>query len=349
MGFFDPEPKKRKEEFFNMEEEWKSLSSALSKGKLTVVTGLRRYGKTSLMLTFLNEAKKKYIYVDCRLLPRYVSLGSFLSLIETELERASWGRRIMSKIGELEVRLGGVDFKIKSREEGRLLGILRNMEGSILVIDEAQYLINSNYPFDALLAYAYDHLDLKMLISGSEVGVLYKFLKLDDPEAPLYGRAYYEVKIKPLTREKSTEFLLKGFEQEGLSVREDIIEDAVNNLDGVIGWLTYFGYSYSLGERDAQRIYEKAARLAAEELNKALDLFEGGKTRYVEALKVVAVLGSARWSEIKRGVEARLGPVSDAKLSKVLKNLADRGFLTKTDETYRISDPVLSRGILKYL
>ncbi|WP_156915415.1 hypothetical protein [Desulfurococcus amylolyticus] len=38
-----------------MEEEWNLLERSLEKDKLTIVTGLRRYGKTSLILTYLNE------------------------------------------------------------------------------------------------------------------------------------------------------------------------------------------------------------------------------------------------------------------------------------------------------
>ena len=70
MGYFNPEPKKRREDFFDMEREWNSLDRALSKGKLAIVTGLRRYGKTSLILTYINESGKRYVYLDCRLLPR---------------------------------------------------------------------------------------------------------------------------------------------------------------------------------------------------------------------------------------------------------------------------------------
>jgi len=43
--YFDPEPKTRREDLFNMENELKELSDGLKRGKLVVVTGLRRYGK----------------------------------------------------------------------------------------------------------------------------------------------------------------------------------------------------------------------------------------------------------------------------------------------------------------
>jgi len=332
-----------------MEEEWEKLDTALSKGKMAVVTGLRRYGKTSLMLTYLNESKKKYVYLDCRLLPSTFSLSSFLNLINSELYNLNWGKKILEKISSFELNVAGFGIKIRNKEEANLIKVLQELEGSVLVIDEAQALRNLPIKFDSILAYAYDSLDLKIVVSGSEVGLLYRFLKVDDPDAPLYGRAFNEVRIKPLSEQKAKQFLRAGFEQEKVSVNEGVVNEAVQNLGGIIGWLTYFGYLYVTGERNTEKIYESAARLAAEELKKALKVFNVGEIRYIEALKIIATLGSASWSDIKRGIEAKLGKVNDAKISKILKNLMDSGFIIKSENEYRISDPVLAKGILKHV
>ena len=49
---------------------------------------MRRYGKTSLILTGLNCAGARYVFVDCRLLPlAAASFEDFLSLLEVELNR----------------------------------------------------------------------------------------------------------------------------------------------------------------------------------------------------------------------------------------------------------------------
>lgn len=40
---------------------------------------------------------------------------------------------------------------------------------------------------------------------------------------------------------------MRGFKQEKMALDEKIIEDAIENLDGVIGWLTYFGRSLIAG------------------------------------------------------------------------------------------------------
>lgn len=83
MSYFKIELKRRKEEFFNMENELNQFIRSLKDNKLIVVSGLRRYGKTSLILTGLNEAKADYIFIDCRLLPSgMISLRDFFSLLE---------------------------------------------------------------------------------------------------------------------------------------------------------------------------------------------------------------------------------------------------------------------------
>ena len=88
---------------------------------------------------------------------------------------------------------------------------------------------------------------------------------------------------------------------------DEIIEELTERLDGIIGWLTFFGYNYTTDERNPERIYESAAKLSVEELNKALSIFGEVRAKYFEALRIMATLGSARRSEIKRGVEAKLG------------------------------------------
>jgi len=49
-----------------------------------------------------------------------------------------------------------------------------------------------------------------------------------------------------------------------------------------------------------------------------------------------------RWKEIKTGVEVKLGKkIEDKSLSIALKNLVSYNFVTKFDEEYKISDPLL--------
>jgi len=50
-----------------------------------------------------------------------------------------------------------------------------------------------------------------------------------------------EVKVEPLSRKQSVDFLYKGFSKANVEPNEKIIEDAVDKLDGIIGLLSYFG------------------------------------------------------------------------------------------------------------
>jgi len=289
-----------------------------------------------------------YVFIDCRLLPSgMILINDVLMLFERELSKKSWFRSIASSIEGIEV--GGFGVRFRRRDFNTLVNMLERLEGKIIVFDEVQELRRSKHRFNSLIAYLYDHVNVKVVVSGSQVGLMHRFLRFDDPSAPLYGRPFYVVKLKPLTREHAREFLFKGFEQERVEPPAELIEEALNLFDGVIGWLTYFGYSYTkLGVRDLSSLLETAARLAYEELDHALQIFNVGRPRYEAVLKIVAERGSS-WSEIIRYVESKLGKIPKNTLSNILKNLIDMGLLEKSGGMYRITDPVLQHAIRKYL
>jgi AAA+ ATPase superfamily predicted ATPase len=85
-------------------------------------------------------------------------------------------------------------------------------------------------------------------------------LGVDDPKSPLYGRAVAEVSMRRLLRGEAVEFLEKGFAELGVEVGKSVIEEAVNTLDGVIGWLTYFGWSYANGVRSLGEVLDMTAK-----------------------------------------------------------------------------------------
>lgn len=342
--YFDPEPKRRKDDFFNMEREMESFLRALSSSKLIIVTGLRRYGKTSLILTGLNEAGVDYVFLDCRLLPSgVISVGDLMTLLEEELGKKSWAGKLLERVEGIRIGDFGIRFRRVKRET--LIEVIRMLEGKVLVIDEAQELRRSNLRFDSILAYAFDHLDLRIVVSGSSVGTLYGFLGIDDPSSPLFGRPYVEIKVRKLERREAEEFLSRGFEMEGMKVPERVLEEAVERFGGIIGWLTHFGFSMARGGKSMEEIFEDASKLAAREVENALLLYGIARPRYVEALKVVATLHRARWSDVKRGIEAKLGKIPNNTLSAILRNLVNLGFMDKEGEFYSIADPVLRSGI----
>lgn len=95
---FSIEPKSRREDLYNFNHELEMLVKFLRGSRLTLVTGLRRTGKTSLMRVALNEAGVDYIYLDVRF-SAYTSyrdvLDLFVKALNDLLRRES---SIMNKV-----------------------------------------------------------------------------------------------------------------------------------------------------------------------------------------------------------------------------------------------------------
>jgi AAA+ ATPase superfamily predicted ATPase len=203
--------------------------------------------------------------------------------------------------------------------------------------------------FAKLVAYAYDHLaDVVVVLSGSQVGLLYDMLKVDDPASPLYGRAIAEIRVGRLSREKAIDLLSRGFAEVGVEVGRDVIERAVDVLDGVVGWLTYFGWSYSYKVKDLEEILNAAAMQEAEEIRRFLARSRSER-RYRAILKIVAE-GKTRWSEIKRSLEFLEGiEIDDKNFNELLTRLTKAEFIEKIDEMYKVPDIITARAILRHL
>lgn len=367
---FDLAPKRSKRDFYNYEKELEQLYKLYLSSRVVAVVGCRRIGKTSLILTFLSEWKAPHIFVDCRRIS-FSSYGASFRSFAEEFSRAlnEFLSGLRGRAGKLldylrSVKGVEIDFAVGrallrwgKRDRSDIASLLEKLDTFAreegfrvaLVFDELQELRAINIDFAKLLAYIYDHLHSTVaIVSGSQVGLLYDTLKIEDPASPMYGRAVAELRIPRLPREKAVEFLEKGFAEVGVEVSRDIIEKAVDALDGVVGWLVYFGWSYVHGVKDLGEVLDTAARQEAEELKRFLARSRNER-RYREILKAVAQ-GRSRWSEIKRAVELAEGvEVDDKNFSELLKKLVKAGFIEKTGEEYIVPDPITARAILKHL
>ncbi|WP_229709776.1 AAA family ATPase [Vulcanisaeta souniana] len=160
-----------------------------------------------------------------------------------------------------------------------------------------------------LLAYIYDNLDnIVSMLTNSQVGMVYDTLRLNDPKSPLYGRAIMEIKLRRLMDEEYMDFLRSGFRQYGIYVEDYVLRTAVNRLDGIIGWLTLFGWNYVHGNKDLNSIIDTAAR---DRKLRVILMKSRAEGRYRVMLRTIAE-GPRRWSEIKRAVEAEEGVTVDS-------------------------------------
>ncbi|WP_460173700.1 ATP-binding protein [Vulcanisaeta sp. JCM 14467] len=155
------------------------------------------------------------------------------------------------------------------------------------------------------------------------------------------------VRARRLTREESVDFLERGFSELGIRVPRSIIETAVEELDGVIGWLTLFGYTCYLNPNacteNIDKVLEQAVRIGREELERFLSMSRS--SRYRSLLRILTT--ERRWSEIKRMLEMDEGrTINDRTLYEHLRRLIELSIVEKRDDTYVISDPVLRRAAM---
>lgn len=355
---FDPRPKTSRSDLYDFEEELGRLMRALGE-PMVLVLGLRRTGKTSLVLTALNESNLPYVYVDLR--EGFTSSRELYTLLSRSLsdfaERASRWRaardlllKLLSRVRGVSV--AGVQVSVSwSPRERPLLSELfaaldelgeRLGEKVAIVFDEFQRSRGSvGTALHSAVAHSYDfHGNLSFVLTGSEMGVLYGILR--NPENPLYGRAYVEVRTRRLSREEALDFLERGFAEVGVEVDRGEVERAVEELDGIIGWLTYYGYLRAGGRGDLERVVEEAVELARSELENFLATRVSRRYRLV--LKLLAQ-GVREWGRLKRALEDAEGrELSDRVLHEILHQLRNHSIL---DEENNFTDPVVRRAALR--
>jgi len=219
-----------------------------------------------------------------------------------------------------------------------------NKRRTIIAMDEAQRLRGprTREVLNAI-AHAYDYdRNLTFILTGSEAGLLYDFLRLDDVDSPLYGRYCYRLVVERFDEDTAREFLRRGFEELGVDIGEEELEEAVNFFDGIPGWLTFFGNEYTSGNRKLESIKSMAVNLALKEIR---NIVKARGRRYSLVLKGVAE-GLGSWSRIKRYVEEREGvTLSSSILANVINSLEDMSII----RDYRFLDPVYREASLKLI
>jgi AAA+ ATPase superfamily predicted ATPase len=355
---FDPEPKKKKKDFYNREAELRELLESIEKEKFVVIQGIRRLGKSSLLNVALAESKRPFVKLDLREV--YFTHGSvskfhLYRVLSQELSRLSRAHRFTSwleKVGG--VKIAGFEIQLDWREKGASLPDLfgamdgwasAHKEKLVIAVDEAQYFrLAGRARYDGLLAWAVDNLDnLVFVLTGSQVGVLQDFLGIENPSSPLYGRYAKTIKLGRLSREQAMDFLKKGFKE--TRVKQPDIEEVVDALDGLIGWLTLYGHTcVSEDKANVDLFLKTAAKLAVEESKKILEWSD----RYQVVLKAIAS-GAIRWSEIYDRISMKLGPISKSNLTYLLDNLVRYGYLERSEDgSFAIPDPVVKYMATKF-
>jgi len=355
--FFRAEPVERREELFDRERESEELERGIKRVPITLVLGVRRVGKTSLVKAVTSGMKR--VYIDLREFEwrREIYLDDLLDKLRLALPR---DRRLLDLLSAIEgVSVAGFEVKFRRGDErpglNRLLETLNEWgesegEPVVVVLDEAQELAKlADGDFLPLLAWAFDNLHfVKFVLTGSKAGLLYKFLRLDDVESPLYGRFMWKVELDPLPRDLAKEFLRTGFAKEGLAVGDNVIERAVEELDGIIGWLAYFGLRV-VQSRDAEKALEEAVRegvrLVWNEFCRFLR-FEGINEELVLDILELLTVQPSTADEVAETVGRLRG--ADLGAREALKQLVNWGYLREGGGRYLVADPLLAKAVKNY-
>lgn len=351
--YFDISPKTRREDLFGMDYQLELLKGYLSDDntRMIIVKGLRRTGKTSLLNVSLNETKRKHVKIDIRETPFYDKKEFTLFIIrKIKEELGSVLDKIIKNI--IGVRVGYEKFSFElffSKEENvnlffeRLNKQLEKEKRSlILAFDEAQLL--KRIDFDYYLASIFDNYkSIKIVLTGSEIGVLDKLIGKDNYNSPLFGRAYIEIKLEKIREGDTTKFLEEGFKQINKKIEFEEIREVIENLDGIIGWVTYYGWFRYKGfshRLSLERVREEGKIIIKKELENFL---EGRKAR-IRYLKILKSLtkGSNSWNLLKQKFRKEGLNISDVQLNLYLKELINFGFVEKVGDKYFISDPLLN-------
>ncbi len=357
--YFDPLPKQEKKDLFNRESELAKFSDALNYSSLIVILGLRRTGKTSFMNVALQESGNPYIVLDMRGLSYNPSNAELVRKMESafNLINKRWLTTITDTIKHVKgVSVLGASVSLDWSREGVDLAELFDRvnawaegdgERFLVAFDEIQ-LVRGDKGITRLFAHIMDYnQNICLVVTGSEMGILFDFLGFDDPDSPLYGRHYTEIMMRNFERDESVKFLEAGFQQIDVAPQRGVVDYAVESLDGVVGWLTLFGTrcrenkAASLEMVDA--VVAEGGRLARAEALKMVK----HSPRYAVALNHIARAKNATWTQIKSVLEVHENrSLPNPTVSDVLNRLVKTGLVEKDGE-YTIQDRLLEKGILE--
>lgn len=362
---FDINPKEYRKDLYDREGELEDILDALKLGeRLLILYGIRRVGKSSLLRVALREAGVPHAIVDVRRIYFEYGAVSREALYRSILEYFTRNLGLLEKAGfkarDALSRIKGIHLTELGFEVEPLAPLPSSAEllsridewcrrhglRFVMAFDEAQYLrFGGATKYDGIIAWSIDNLPgITFILTGSEVGLLKDFLRLSDPQAPLFGRYRREILVTRFTRHQSIDFLHRGFTELGVATKTDELEEAVDILDGIAGWLTYYGYYRAvrgLPHREAlNMVFEEGSKLVLSELS---NVIAPSRRRYSAILKAVAS-GATTWSDIKAYVIARTGRITDKRFTELLKRLVKYGYLAKEGDRYMIPDPVVKHA-----
>jgi Predicted ATPase (AAA+ superfamily) len=366
---FDVRPKEDRKDLYDRDKEVDEIKESIDRKVWIAVYGMRRVGKTSVVNVTVNESR--YIVIKLNLMriydpkkkkyPKTSFVSLFLESINEAVKKYTLGGRLIRfvsnvlgidensfidfnlvKIRPRLKKFRGEDVSSTIRELDLLAG--DNKRTLVLIFDEAQELMKVNgINFSSVFHDIYDYCkNTTVIFTESSVGILENMLKDLEYEKPFFGRFIRRIKIERFNEHLSRDFLLKGFAEEGVTVQEDVINDALRRFDGIPGWLTFFGseYSFRIRHGEKQVNVDDIEKMAVEEVRKEVkDFILGTQSpeRYSTAILALDRLGGkGSVADVTKVVSSILGNVPEPRIYEILNRLVSMGFIEKENEEYSL-------------
>ncbi len=310
----DPRPKTRREELYGRDSELYAVVSVVigQKMPVTIIGGIRRIGKTSLILVAENELRDS---------DRFIVLYLDATSIK---KRGQLGVEMAKRLG-VEPSNDPVEVLRRARVLGRHV---------VVVIDEVQEAPRSAHREIISLAeaIAYRIHYSSLILPSSAPGLAKEAIGIEKPGTPLYQYSSYELWLEPLDPRDAEAMLMDGLREQGLSPDPGIVREAVEFFGAIPGWLVFFGLRLVAGMKPEQ-IYREAIDTALEEIKRLAP-------RPQLLLKVLAE-GNNSWTRALEALESLEGRwVSRNGFAKALHYLEKRALV----KNYRILDPVYEKA-----
>ncbi|MCP8320563.1 MAG: ATP-binding protein, partial [archaeon] len=306
MPLFDLNPKESPKELFAREKELDELIRLIEARRWVAILGPRMVGKTSLIKVAnvkLEDAGFKTVYVNLWGAQR--TQGLLNALARGLNSSKGLSQKIKDGIGRIEgVSLGLAGITISAPKKPMtttwdLLNVIgREAEDYVIELDEIQELAVISGHLLKILANIFNtYSNIAFVFTGSMFGLM-KTLLEPGPSSPLYGRSPAKIYLQPFKKEKATSFLRKGFQEYDAKINENIIEEVVEKLDGVPGWLTLYGNNVLVRKLDHKDALNDTVSEGLKIVKDELEHYLEGRDRvgHISALKVAATV--ARWTEI---------------------------------------------------
>ena len=355
LSLFNLNPKEFPKELFGREKELDELVRLVKARRWIAILGPRMVGKTSLIKAAnvkLEKTGVKAIYVNL-----WGAKGTH-GLLNALAQGLNKENSVLQKIKDIANRTEGVSFgpggisislsKRPMTTMWDLLGAIGKQAGDCVIeLDEVQELSAISGHLLRLLANIFNtHPNVVFILTGSMFGLM-KTLLEPRSTSPMYGRSPAKLYLQPFPKEKSSEFLKKGFQESHEATTEKQMEEAVEKLDGIPGWLTLYGNNVAIRKLPHKKAMEETISEGMKITKDELEHFLQGRDRttYLATLKVAAT--SARWREIKAGIETRRNSVAnDATVQNALENLKAAMLINEEEGVYTVKDPMLRTLLL---